>query len=95
MRAALRDAASADELAPNGVIELEHLGPALASRTVAGPAVDELAPAEVRPRDELRTILATHHGNIAAVARAMSVARMQVHRWVKRDAIDISELRKQ
>jgi DNA-binding NtrC family response regulator len=43
---------------------------------------------DARLRLELLEQLAKHHGNLAAVATAMGKARMQVHRWCKRLAID-------
>jgi DNA-binding NtrC family response regulator len=42
---------------------------------------------------ELREILARHRGNIAAVGRELGKERMQVHRWLKRYAIDINDYR--
>ena len=44
-------------------------------------------------RDELIGLLARHRGNIAAVARAMGVERMQIHRWLKRFALAIEAYR--
>ena len=42
---------------------------------------------------ELREVLAKHKGNIAAVGRELGKERMQVHRWLKRYAIDIGQYR--
>ena len=42
---------------------------------------------------ELRQVLARHRGNIAAVGRELGKERMQVHRWLKRYAIDINDYR--
>ena len=42
---------------------------------------------------QLRAMLARHHGNIAAVGRELGKERMQVHRWLKRYAIDINDYR--
>jgi transcriptional regulator with PAS, ATPase and Fis domain len=81
--------ASAIALAEGGAIELEHLPPALRA-PAAKPA--ERAPADER-ETALRTLLARHKGNVAAVARAMGVARMQVHRWLERYAIDVDAFR--
>jgi DNA-binding NtrC family response regulator len=84
--------ASAAALARDGVIEPEHLPPALRG---GGPATeDELSPAERRRRDELRALLAKHHGNLAAVGRALGVARMQIHRWIERYNIDLDAYRR-
>ena len=52
-----------------------------------------LTPEDARHRDELITLLREHHGNIAAVARVMGKARMQVHRWVKRYDLRLSDFR--
>ena len=40
---------------------------------------------------ELRALLEKHHGNVAAVGRELGKARMQVHRWMERYAIDIAD----
>jgi transcriptional regulator with GAF, ATPase, and Fis domain len=42
---------------------------------------------------ELRQLLAYHRGNVAAVGRVLGKERMQIHRWMKRYSIDISEYR--
>jgi transcriptional regulator of acetoin/glycerol metabolism len=42
---------------------------------------------------QLRDVLARHKGNIAAVGRELGKERMQVHRWLKRYAIDIAQYR--
>jgi transcriptional regulator with PAS, ATPase and Fis domain len=41
----------------------------------------------------LRELLLKHQGNVAAVGRELGKARMQIHRWMKRFAIDIAEYR--
>jgi transcriptional regulator with GAF, ATPase, and Fis domain len=43
--------------------------------------------------DELRILLQRHRGNIAAVGRELGKERMQIHRWLKRYNIDLSEYR--
>jgi DNA-binding NtrC family response regulator len=43
--------------------------------------------------DELKTLLKTHAGNVAAVGRELGKARMQIHRWMKRYAIRIEDYR--
>src|SRR5262249_8329245 len=45
-------------------------------------------------RAELLALLASHAGNLAAVARALKTSRMQVHRLLKRYAIAADEFRK-
>ncbi len=42
---------------------------------------------------ELRALLSQHEGNVAAVGRALGKARMQIHRWVERYAIDLDDYR--
>jgi transcriptional regulator of acetoin/glycerol metabolism len=42
---------------------------------------------------ELRALLAAHRGNVAAVGRALGKERMQIHRWMKRYNIEISDYR--
>jgi transcriptional regulator of acetoin/glycerol metabolism len=43
--------------------------------------------------EELRELLQRHRGNIAAVGRELGKERMQVHRWLKRYNIDLSQYR--
>jgi transposase-like protein len=42
----------------------------------------------------LLALLAQHRGRVAAVARAMGKARMQIHRWIERYEIDLESFRK-
>ena len=42
---------------------------------------------------ELRALLASHKGNIAAVGRALGKERMQIHRWMKRYNIEVDDYR--
>jgi len=58
------------------------------------------APAAVAPsrrgtptEEELRALLERHRGNIAAVGRELGKERMQVHRWLKRYNIDLTQYR--
>ena len=83
---------SAVALAGAGPIELDHLPPALHEPGGAAPVLD-LSPSELARRDELCRLLASHRGNIAAVGRELGVARMQVHRWIERFAIDLAQYR--
>nr|WP_240806958.1 sigma 54-interacting transcriptional regulator [Polyangium spumosum] len=48
---------------------------------------------EVARREELVSLLRAHEGNVAAVARALGKARMQVQRWLKRYGIDADAYR--
>jgi transcriptional regulator with PAS, ATPase and Fis domain len=52
------------------------------------------APHLVTPSEaELRALLESHQGNVAAVGRELGKARMQIHRWMKRYGIAIDEFR--
>ncbi|HWO11530.1 MAG TPA: sigma 54-interacting transcriptional regulator [Polyangiaceae bacterium] len=44
-------------------------------------------------REDLVSLLERHQGNVAAVGRDLGKARMQIHRWLKRYAIDINDYR--
>ncbi|NUO54907.1 MAG: sigma 54-interacting transcriptional regulator [Polyangiaceae bacterium] len=55
----------------------------------AAPPRDSGPPTE----EELRSLLALHKGNVAAVGREFGKERMQVHRWLKRYGIDVSQYR--
>ena len=98
--------ASAVVLAKDGVIEAAHLPPAVqrAGRGEHVSPVPGLEPAKSRPPElkaedallynELCALLREHDGNIAAVARVMGKARMQIHRWVERFGIDLADFRR-
>jgi transcriptional regulator with GAF, ATPase, and Fis domain len=70
--------------AKTGRIEVEHLPQAL-QRSLE-PTADR--------REELVALLREHGGNIAAVARAMGKARMQIQRWMKRYGLDSADFRR-
>ncbi len=74
--------AAAAALAPSGRIELAHLPDTL--RALPQVAADR---DQVR-RDELIACLREHHGNLAAVARALHTSRTQIHRLLERYGID-------
>ncbi len=85
-------------LAARGTIEVGHLPAAVrAGATAADP--DEVG-AETRSeaddalRASLVALLEEHGGNISAVARAAGKARWQVHRWLRRFAIDSESFRR-
>jgi transcriptional regulator with PAS, ATPase and Fis domain len=65
-----------------GRIELAHLPPALQAASRAAADRDEAR------RDRLLACLREHHGNLAAVARALGTSRAQIHRLLERYAID-------
>jgi DNA-binding NtrC family response regulator len=47
----------------------------------------------VPSEEELRRLLESHAGNVAAVGRDLGKARMQIHRWMKRYGIQIEDYR--
>jgi len=50
-------------------------------------------PARAPSAEELRDLLVRHHGNVAAVGRALGKERMQIHRWLRRYGIDLADYR--
>jgi DNA-binding NtrC family response regulator len=90
-------------LATDGAIASEHLPEEIVRpgglRESTAPPL--WAPVTEPPRDDegdrlrhaLIASLRAHQGNVAAVARAMGKAPMQIHRWMKRFAIDPNEFR--
>jgi transcriptional regulator with GAF, ATPase, and Fis domain len=86
---------SALVLAGEGPIDVQHL-PGLKEQIrgiVPRRYPAELSPEDERHRDELAGLLRQNHGNVAAVARAMGKARMQIHRWVRRYDLRLSDFR--
>ncbi|MCA9639585.1 MAG: hypothetical protein KC492_02795, partial [Myxococcales bacterium] len=47
----------------------------------------------VPDEQQLRDLLRSHAGNIAAVGRELGKARMQIHRWMKRYNIEVDDYR--
>lgn len=43
--------------------------------------------------EELRSILVRHHGNVTAVSRELGKERMQIHRWLRRYGINVTDYR--
>ncbi|MGZ6142971.1 MAG: sigma 54-interacting transcriptional regulator, partial [Myxococcales bacterium] len=100
---------SAVVLAGGEPIDVQHLPAAVRRAGSDGPADEPalrdlvsaeplapprpLSPEDARRRDELVTLLREHRGNVAAVARVLGKARMQVHRWVKRYDLRLSDFR--
>jgi DNA-binding NtrC family response regulator len=79
--------ASAVALATGDVIELQHLP----AEIVTPPEPPSGTP-EPNADDELRArvvaLLVEHRGNVTAVGRVMGKAPAQIHRWMRRFAID-------
>jgi DNA-binding NtrC family response regulator len=77
-----------------GEIDLVHLPP-----EVRASVTCELAPAtslsanETKHRDQLVALFRLHKGNVAAVARKLGKAAMQVRRWARRYGIDLDDFR--
>jgi transcriptional regulator with PAS, ATPase and Fis domain len=79
-------------LAHDGLIELEHLPPALREAGTISPQRTEapanLTAAQAALRLELTERLVRSKGNVALVAREMNKATMQVYRWMRSLDID-------
>ncbi|HTO99357.1 MAG TPA: sigma 54-interacting transcriptional regulator [Myxococcales bacterium] len=73
---------------PEGVVRGAPQGPA-----ISGLRPRKLSPAQAEKRDQLSSLLREKGGNVAAVARALGKARMQVHRWVKRYDLSLADYR--
>ena len=67
-------------------IDLHQLPEQVAGRAPA-------AAVEAARRDELLALLRDHRGNLAAVARALSTSRAQIHRLLRRYSIDLESYR--
>ncbi len=81
--------ARAAALAGPGAIEPLHLPPEVREPRAKRPAVPSAAPAgQHDERARLVALLVEKRGNLAAVAAAMQTSRSQVHRWLRRFAID-------
>jgi DNA-binding NtrC family response regulator len=89
-------------LAPRGVIDVNHLPPAVtrarperkAAAQPQNPASRALSEDDARLRRELLVLLERHGGNLADISRATGKARMQIHRWLKRFDIDPNTFRR-
>jgi len=80
---------------PEDLLRLESVGDALKPAPRPEPASrgesrapKVLSEEDQRLRDELTAALTKTKGNISEIARAMGKTRMQIHRWMKRFAID-------
>jgi sigma-54 dependent transcriptional regulator, acetoin dehydrogenase operon transcriptional activator AcoR len=79
-----------------GAIDVAHLPPALtaAPSAAAAPADGSLSPEDRQRRDELRALLESERGNVAAVARALGKAPVQIRRWARRFNLDPGQFRR-
>jgi transcriptional regulator of acetoin/glycerol metabolism len=76
--------ASSLALAEGGVLQTVHLPTAVtAGEAQSGEDLEA----------RLVELLTEHRGNVAAVARAMGKAPVQINRWMKRFAIDVNSFR--
>jgi DNA-binding NtrC family response regulator len=75
----------------NDTIDVDDLPPTDTASTPPSP------PPQAAPDDSLRerliALMHEHQGNVAAVARAMGKARMQIQRWLKRYRLVAGEFR--
>jgi MoxR-like ATPase len=77
------------ERRPDGMIEAQHLPPSVTAVVPPGNA----RAAELGSREDLIERLRVHRGNVAAIARDLGKARMQIHRWLKRHDLDPDRFR--
>ncbi len=82
---------SAVALCEDGKLRLAHLPPTIASYRIAGTA---LSAGDAALRARLVELLGDSAGNVAAVARAMSRAPVQIRRWCRRLQIDLAAFRR-
>ena len=82
---------SADLLVNTGEIRLEHLPEVI--RMYVPPATASMRPEQRALRERMIALLRDHDGNVAAVARVMGKAPVQVRRWCQRMQIELSQFR--
>ncbi len=89
-------ALSAEHLPPNVCDAVRDVGrapsgakPGASPATAREPSAAPATPSE----QELRAACARHQGNVTAIAREFGKERMQIHRWLKRYALDIESFR--
>ncbi len=84
--------ARASTLSADGTIEPEQLAmvtpPAKSAPSTSNEVPGDLSPADVALRATLLESLQRFDGNVAAVARDMNKATMQVYRWMRRLSVD-------
>jgi hypothetical protein len=85
--------ARATALADDGVVTPELLPEGLAIPPASPAPLRERSAEDLRLLADLVRALDAHRGNVSEVARAMGKARMQVHRWLKRFALDPDQFR--
>jgi transcriptional regulator with GAF, ATPase, and Fis domain len=87
---------------PDAISEhMKTYGERARSTTASIPPPSSMAPSSLKPpasrkspsEGELRSLLARHQGNVAAVGRELGKERMQIHRWLKRYQINLDDYR--
>ncbi len=81
-------------LSNDGEIDLGHLPPELRASGTRTAAPTPLSAGETEHRDQLVALLRRHRGNVAAVARELGKATMQVRRWADRYGLDLVAFRR-
>ncbi len=87
-------------MADGDEVTLEHLPAALrrgaeeSDEPAAPPSLSGRQGDEEQLRARLSEALALHEGNVSACARALGTSRVQVHRWIKRLALDVDAFRR-
>jgi transcriptional regulator with GAF, ATPase, and Fis domain len=77
-------------------IDVRHLPEWIAqpaAPAIAGLRARKLSDTDAQMRERLSSLLRENAGNVAAVARSLGKARMQVHRWVKRFDLSLADYR--
>jgi sigma-54 dependent transcriptional regulator, acetoin dehydrogenase operon transcriptional activator AcoR len=88
------DPAFGSDLLPEPVRDaMSDYGRSSSDAPPAPRAADALSLHATPTEAELRSRLAAHQGNVAAVGRELGKARMQIHRWMKRYGIALDEYR--
>ena len=80
-------------LAEGGFIGPEQM-PLAEEQSRPSEAPRHLSPEDQARREQLIALLVEHKGNISEVARSTGKARMQIHRWLKRYAIEPQRLKR-
>jgi sigma-54 dependent transcriptional regulator, acetoin dehydrogenase operon transcriptional activator AcoR len=87
----------------SGTLAVPGQGSPASGHIAAAPQVVPVNPAHQSSRPgpspstpseaELRALLSEYRGNVAAVGRVLGKERMQIHRWMKRYGIEVSDYR--
>ena len=69
-------------------VRVDHLDPALVTGGPAERPTSSGPPSEDALKARIEALLVEHGGNVSAIARALGKSRTQVHRWLKRFALE-------